>query len=105
MAAKRKSKDGEPGRVDGAGPGPESIAGKVGDALRAAGPSAADEAPLERLEDEAAQGHWAAALLEQYRARLRDDLGEPALNVLARRAVAFAADCFGENATEMVEVL
>jgi tetratricopeptide (TPR) repeat protein len=105
MAAKRKSKDGEPGRVDGAGPGPESVAGKVAEALRASAANAADEAPWERLEDEAAQGQWSPALLDQYRARLSGEISEAALGVLSRRAVAFAADCFGENAPQMVEIL
>ena len=65
-----------------------------------------DDAPWRRLEEAvAADEGQARGLLDVYRAQLTTDLPRPLHEVLAHRAVRFAADCFGENAPESIEVL
>ena len=65
-----------------------------------------DEAPWRRLEEAvAADEAQARGLLDVYRAQLATDLPRPLHEVLAHRAVRFAADCFGENAPESIDVL
>jgi len=70
-----------------------------GEALNDALGRPGDDAPWRRLEETvAADEAQARGLLDLYRAQLTADLPRPLHEVLARRAVRFAADCFGENA-------
>ncbi len=65
-----------------------------------------DEAPWRRLEESAAadEAH-SRRLLGAYRAQLLAELPRPLHEIVAHRAVGFAADCFGENAPESIDVL
>src|SRR5579871_2835164 len=65
-----------------------------------------DDAPWRKLEETAAADErQARELVELYRAHLGTELPAAARDVVARRAVRFASDCFGENAPETIEVL
>jgi tetratricopeptide (TPR) repeat protein len=65
-----------------------------------------DEAPWRRLEESAAADEaQSRGLLEAYRAQLLAELPRSVHEVVAHRAVGFAADCFGENAPESIDVL
>jgi thioredoxin-like negative regulator of GroEL len=65
-----------------------------------------DDAPWRRLEETAAADEaQSRRLLDAYRAQLGTDLPRPLHDLVARRAVRFAADCFGENAPESIDVL
>jgi len=65
-----------------------------------------NEAPWRHLEETAAADEaQSRGLLEAYRARLVAELPRPLHEVVAHRAVGFAADCFGENAPESIDVL
>ena len=76
------------------------------EAARAAASEPANEAPWERLEDTvAADEGQARALLQLYRAHLATDLSKALRETVAHRAARFAADCFGENAPESIDVL
>src|SRR3954447_22466909 len=115
MAARRKSKDGEPRPAAPSTPSPANVnAGlsttdtalaQFDQAVKAAGVHPGDESPRDRLEETAAESSWTGQLLDFYQARVSGELPEPVLSVVCRRAVRFAADCFGENAPEMVAVL
>jgi hypothetical protein len=66
----------------------------------------ADDAPWRRLEEAAAADEaQSRRLLAAYRAQLTATLPRPQHEMVARRAVRFAADCFGENAPESIEIL
>ena len=74
-------------------------------ALTAATAKPADETPWEGLEAAVVSDeNQARQLLDFYRAHLAD-APKPMLGVLSHRAARFAADCFGENAPEAIEVL
>jgi hypothetical protein len=76
------------------------------EAMRAAVADPTDESPWERLEETvAADERQARALLAFYRAQLGKELPRPLLETVAHRATRFAADCFGENAPESIDVL
>jgi tetratricopeptide (TPR) repeat protein len=76
------------------------------EAARAAAAEPTDESPWERLEDTvAADEGQARALLQLYRAHVATDLPKALRETVARRAARFAADCFGENAPESIDVL
>jgi tetratricopeptide (TPR) repeat protein len=76
------------------------------EALGAATANPADESPWERLEDAVAtDDNLAGQLLALYRTHLAGDFPRPISSVLCRRAVRYAADCFGDNAPEAVAVL
>jgi tetratricopeptide repeat protein len=76
------------------------------EALSAATATPADESPWERLEAAVVSDEvQARQLLDFYRAHLAPEVPKPILGVLSHRAVRFAADCFGENAPETIEVL
>ena len=76
------------------------------EALTAATAAPADESPWERLEAAVVSDeHQARQLLDFYRAQLTPQLPRAILGVLSHRAARFAADCFGENAPETIEVL
>lgn len=75
-------------------------------ALTAAAARPTDESPWERLEAAVVSDErQARQLLEFYRAHLTGQASKPMLGVLSHRAVRFAADCFGENAPETIDVL
>ena len=75
-------------------------------ALTAATAKPTDESPWEALEATVVSDEkQARQLLDFYRAHLTSDVPKPMLGVLSHRAVRFAADCFGENAPETIEVL
>ena len=75
-------------------------------ALTAATAKPADETPWERLEAAVVSDeNQARQLLDFYRVHITADVAKPILGVLSHRASKFAADCFGENAPETVEVL
>ena len=75
-------------------------------ALTAAAARPTDESPWERLESAVVSDEkQARQLLEFYRAHLTGQASKPMLGVLSHRAVRFAADCFGENAPETIDVL
>ena len=74
--------------------------------LTAATAKPTDESPWERLEATVVSDeNQARQLLDFYRAHLGPEVSKPMLGVLSHRAVRFAADCFGENAPETIEVL
>ena len=74
--------------------------------LTAATAKPTDESPWERLEATVVSDeNRARQLLDFYRAHLGPEVSKPMLGVLSHRAVRFAADCFGENAPETIEVL
>ena len=76
------------------------------EAFTAATAKPADESPWERLEAAVVSDeNQARQLLDFYRAHITADVPKPMLGVLSHRAVRFAADCFGENAPETIEVL
>ena len=80
--------------------------GQFEEALAAATAKPSDESPWERLEGAVVSNeNQARQLLDFYRSRLTPQLSQPMLGVLSHRAVRFAADCFGENAPETIEVL
>src|SRR5579871_1259280 len=92
-------------RVDlrASGPSPVDTFGK---ALKEALGHPGDDAPWRRLEETAAADEaQSRRLLDAYRAQLGTDLSRPHQDLIARRAVRFAADCFGENAPESIDVL
>jgi tetratricopeptide (TPR) repeat protein len=83
-----------------------SWAAAFDEAASAAVARPADEAPWERLEEKVAHDEQQAReLLELYRAHLAKDLPKAVHEVVARRAARFAAECFGENAPESIQVL
>ena len=92
-------------RVDLRGSEPFSVDGfdkALNDALGQPG----DDAPWRRLEETAAADEaQSRRLLDAYRAQLVAELPRPLHEVVAHRAVGFAADCFGENAPESIDVL
>ena len=92
-------------RVDLRGSGPFSVDSfdkALNDALGQPG----DDAPWRRLEETAAADEaQSRRLLDAYRAQLVAELPRPLHEVVAHRAVGFAADCFGENAPESIDVL
>ena len=74
--------------------------------LTAATAKPTDESPWERLEATVVSDeNRARQLLDFYRAHLGPEVSKPMLGVLSHRGVRFAADCFGENAPETIEVL
>jgi tetratricopeptide (TPR) repeat protein len=76
------------------------------EAARAATAEPTDEAPWERLEETvAADEGQARALIELYRAHLATELPKALRETVSHRAARFAADCFGENAPESIDVL
>jgi tetratricopeptide (TPR) repeat protein len=76
------------------------------DAAEAAAANPRNEAPWEHLEElVAADEMHARAVLELYRGHLAESLPMPLREIVGRRAARFAAECFGENAPESVEVL
>src|SRR5262245_29857090 len=76
------------------------------EALSAATAKPADEAPWELLEAAVVSDEKKARqLLDFYRAHIISDVPKAMLGVLSHRAARFAADCFGENAPETIEVL
>ena len=76
------------------------------EAFTAATAKPSDEAPWERLEAAVVSDeNQARQLLDFYRARIAADVPKPILGVISHRAARFAADCFGENAPETIEVL
>jgi len=76
------------------------------EALTAAAAAPGDESPWERLEAAVVSAeHQSRQLLDFYRAQLTPQLPRAILGVLSHRAARFAADCFGENAPETIEVL
>jgi tetratricopeptide (TPR) repeat protein len=76
------------------------------EAARAAALEPGDESPWERLEETvAADEGQSRALLELYRGHLATDQPKALRDAVSRRAVRFAADCFGENAPESIDVL
>jgi tetratricopeptide (TPR) repeat protein len=75
------------------------------DALRASTAQPGDEAPWEQLEDAAASDRAREQLLDLYCGQLKGDLPEAMRELLARRAVRFAGDCFGENTQQVIDVL
>ena len=92
-------------RVDLRGAGPFSV-DTFDKALNDALGQPGDDAPWRRLEETAAADEaQSRRLLDAYRARLVAELPRPMHEVVAHRAVGFAADCFGENAPESIEVL
>jgi hypothetical protein len=97
------SATGVPVNLRGSGPYPVEAFDK---ALNDAIGQPADDAPWRRLEETAAadEAH-SRQLLDAYRAQLSADLPRPLHEVLAHRAVRFAADCFGENAPESIDVM
>ncbi len=92
-------------RVDLRGSGPFSVDGfdkALNDAIGQPG----DDAPWRRLEETAAADEaQSRRLLDAYRAQLVAELPRSLHEVVAHRAVGFAADCFGENAPESIDVL
>jgi thioredoxin-like negative regulator of GroEL len=97
------SATGVPVNLRGSGPYPVEAFDK---ALNDAIGQPADDAPWRRLEETAAADEaQSRQLLDAYRAQLAAELPRPVHDVLARRAVRFAADCFGENAPESIDVL
>ena len=65
-----------------------------------------NDTPWRHLEERAsADEGQSRQLLDAYRAQLTADLPRPVHDVLAHRAVRFAADCFGENAPESIDLL
>ena len=65
-----------------------------------------NEGRWEELEQRvAADERQARGLVDFYREQLGQELPAPARDVIARRAARFAADCFGENASETIDVL
>jgi tetratricopeptide (TPR) repeat protein len=101
MAAKRATAV----RVESQPQTPSPIAA-FEEAAREALANPTDESPWERLEETvAADERQARELLELYRAQLGKALPKPLEEVVARRATRFAADCFGENARESIDVL
>ena len=92
-------------RVDLRGAGPFSV-DTLDKALNDAIGQPGDDAPWRRLEETAAADEaQSRRLLEAYRAQLVAELPRSLHEVVAHRAVGFAADCFGENAPESIEVL
>ena len=92
----------------GSGPLPVDAFDKAlfDEALREAIGQPADDAPWRRLEETvAADEAQARGLLDAYRAQLPAELPRPLHEVIAHRAARFAADCFGENAPESIDVL
>ena len=76
------------------------------EALTQATARPADESPWEHLEAAVVSDeNQARQLLDFYRAHLTPEAPKPMLGVLSHRAARFAADCFGENAPETIEVL
>ena len=75
------------------------------EALRAAGVNPTDEAPWELLEGAAASEEDAGRLLRAYRAQLTEQTPAALRETLSRRAFRFAAECFGENAPEVADLL
>ncbi|HVU53279.1 MAG TPA: hypothetical protein VHL80_21490, partial [Polyangia bacterium] len=83
-----------------------SAAAAFEEAARAALDDATDESRWEELEQRvAADERQARGLVDLYRAHLGRELPAAARDVVARRAARFAADCFGENAPETIDVL
>jgi len=75
-------------------------------AFTAATAKPTDEAPWELLEAAVVSDeNQARRLLDFYRGRITAEVPKPMLGVLSHRAARFAADCFGENAPETIEVL
>jgi tetratricopeptide (TPR) repeat protein len=75
------------------------------DALRSALNDPSDESPWDRLEDQADSDRARKQLLDLYSAQLGNELPGPVKELLARRAVRFAADCFGENTPPVTDLL
>ena len=97
------SATGVPVNLRGSGPYPvEAFDKALHDAIGQPG----NDAPWRHLEEAAAVDEaQSRQLLDAYRAQLVADLPRPLHDVLAQRAVRFAADCFGENAPESIEAL
>jgi tetratricopeptide (TPR) repeat protein len=101
MAAKRATAV----RVESQPQAPSPL-GAFEEAARAALADPADESPWERLEETvAADERQARSLLDLYRTQLGKDLPKPLEEIVAHRATRFAADCFGENAPESIDIL
>ena len=80
--------------------------GRFEAALGAATAKPADETPWEGLEAAVVSDeNQARQLLDFYRAHITSDAPKPILGVLSHRGARFAADCFGENAPETIDVL
>ncbi len=76
------------------------------EALSVATAKPADESPWERLEAAVVSNeNHARQLLDFYRAHIGNGHAKPIVAVLSQRAARFAADCFGDNAAETVDVL
>ncbi|HXU03224.1 MAG TPA: hypothetical protein VN903_19795, partial [Polyangia bacterium] len=75
-------------------------------AFAAATAKPADETPWEALEAAVVSDEkQARQLLEFYRGHINGDAPKPILSVISHRAARFAADCFGENDAETIDVL
>jgi tetratricopeptide (TPR) repeat protein len=112
MAAKRRgAKDAGPAKQQQqpqpqpAEPDRELVVGELDRALREAMSDPTVETPWEKLEEAAASAQWPAHLLGLYQDRITADLPPRVLDTLSRRAIRFAADCFGESSPEMVALL
>jgi tetratricopeptide (TPR) repeat protein len=106
-SGKRKSKDAELGPTSATKVETTSAAMSEGlaEALKAAGANPGDEDAWQRAEEATGSEEGAATLIQRYRGLLDADLPAPVREMLAQRAFRFAADCFGENAPAVTELL
>ena len=75
------------------------------EAVRQAAVNPGDESAWQTLEEAAAGEEDAARLLRHYRSQLVPETPAAVRDTIGRRAFRFAADCYGENAAEVGDLL